>query len=1455
MSRLRVSILHESLTDGVPGPWDGFMAGAALQLLDPEHRGLGTFRYVTAYRPSQAGARCSPATSDVVLGRSPTIGEWTDVARNPEADFPSAPWAGTKFLKVSVGFLCATGLTGASYSLFFDDFALDTDAGDSDGDGIEDLQEQSRYFVAEVRSGQVPKPIQGAPAPIPGGIATPIPLEGVRLGGFEPAAALHIDLEHPRLTDLSVVLETTHGAGETTHVLWDPGLHERKIAILSPSDGQTVRADVVVHGRTSLLAKGTVVSILADGRHTGTATRGSDGTFDLTLRTDDWTEGLHELRAVLTDEQEPVSPGVYSGPVRMFVDRTAPEVRLEQPREGATLSGLFVVEAQAFDDQRVEAVELWIDGTRFDTRFEEPYLFTVDTLDTANGIHAFAVRSRDHAGNEASASVQARILNEFNGPPVPCLPACNMSSGTASGDLPPPPAPALPHEIRLVSGDFLGLSEALAIPWTPGVRETSTGVSLTVDLLRDPRTAQTDGVVGPGLSSGDLARIVRWNVLIRDYGGSGGGTLTHLSLLVASRSSPALADSDHDAASDGAERVSGATSPVLADTDGDALPDGWEGAPRQIALMIDRVAIERSVTTDPADPDTDDDGILDGIELGSDPGIYLTDPVDSDTDDDSLLDGAEVYTHGSDPTLRDTDSDDLSDAFEVTPRTFSLVVNGVETNWDLTSSPILADTDDDRLSDSVEFLGQTLLRTPTHPLLPDTDEDGLNDSEEVYVGIDGFVTLALEADSDEDGVWDFFDRLPLARAQTEWQVTYPPALVRFDQGFHVFWLEGKRAEVWKGIQDPQTGEMFCVFVGDHVSDSTKTSSVSLEGIVSLTNDVFAQAGEMRYRAQSARDGDRLASTLSVFTESIGDCAPNQTRYDFEYWIHRDAYDLSFTNVEPVTIEDETGELFSYAIVRVPVDIGTSSSVILQFSLAPDADRSGFEDYSSWTAPGFPYVVFSGLEVENAAVLHDGIAFATELNEHAYRVEFRIPEEALNRKSVEIVDGVPTVALYFSPNWLGRRFGVPSRDVLNPNVLTLASISTERTELVYSLFVKLNDIRQLSLAAGADELVSLPTGYHALGETNVYVFHSGEVAEFDAEAIRAADAILIVGDSERDLFAQRDSIDWGVSGDWYLSVRDSWGQPTRAFRDSVRLVKSAVTVTQYLELLSYRYAEPGQYLVHADVERLILLEKNVQDGVPIYTISVADSEENFLFDVTASGELAVRSELRYRITRSEFTTDPATSSILGSRYATVKGVLRGLSGAAVLVTNGREVVIAFQEGDTLRGLVYGTNAALGIVNVFKGQAPLSTLSIFRSSRIEAVKFGSIATVASGALLTGYEVHLGLQSTDEISRDFHFERAAAQSVDTALALVPWYGAAITLSWTLTVTGLSVILPSPLAARITSSPGSAVVFLFEYFLTGEIPSVISQQVLTDAIYSMIVHMQGNVIFLGTPSLPILP
>jgi outer membrane protein OmpA-like peptidoglycan-associated protein len=124
---------------------------------------------------------------------------------------------------------------------------------------------------------------------------------------------------------------------------------------------------------------------------------------------------------------------------------------------------------------------------------------------------------------------------------------------------------------------------------------------------------------------------------------------------------------------------------------------------------------EKELGSDPKNPDTDGDGLMDGDEVNR----YHTSPIKADSDGDGLNDGQEVNTTKTDPNKADTDGDGLNDGQEVTMTK---------------TDPNKADTDGDGLND-----GQEVNTTKTDPLKADTDGGSVNDGTEVKNGTDPLV--------------------------------------------------------------------------------------------------------------------------------------------------------------------------------------------------------------------------------------------------------------------------------------------------------------------------------------------------------------------------------------------------------------------------------------------------------------------------------------------------------------------------------------------------------------------------------------------------------------------------------------------------------------------------------------------------------------------------------------------
>ena len=165
----------------------------------------------------------------------------------------------------------------------------------------------------------------------------------------------------------------------------------------------------------------------------------------------------------------------------------------------------------------------------------------------------------------------------------------------------------------------------------------------------------------------------------------------------------------------------------LASADDDVVITVATGDPDGDGLLSTE---EQRLGTNPNNPDTDNDGLNDGVEVNT----HHTDPLRPDTDGDGLTDGSEVNTYHTNPLAADTDSDAIGDGEEINryhtnPLLADTDGDGITDGQEVFSyhtNPLVADTDGDGLSDGVE-----VFQTHTHPLLADTDNDGLTDGQEV----------------------------------------------------------------------------------------------------------------------------------------------------------------------------------------------------------------------------------------------------------------------------------------------------------------------------------------------------------------------------------------------------------------------------------------------------------------------------------------------------------------------------------------------------------------------------------------------------------------------------------------------------------------------------------------------------------------------------------------------------
>ncbi len=262
---------------------------------------------------------------------------------------------------------------------------------------------------------------------------------------------------------------------------------------------------------------------------------------------------------------------------------------------------------------------------------------------------------------------------------------------------------------------------------------------------------------------------------------------------------------------------------------------------------------EQTAGTNPILSDTDGDGLSDGDELNS----HGTNPLLVDTDGDLLSDGDEVMSFGTSPTAADTDGDGLRDGFEVA-NGFDPLVSGQQgqdpdadglTNLQeqtAGTNPSAADSDGDGLSDGAEVNSHG-----TSPTVVDTDGDGLLDGFEVAYGFNPLVGGQQGQDPDADG---------LTNLQEQAAGTHPNLADTDGDGP----IDG--SDNCPVIANPTQSDIGSLLGGpaDGVGDACQCGDVNNSGIVDFT-DVSA------YRSRLANPASTLAGVAKCSV--IGSAGP------------------------------------------------------------------------------------------------------------------------------------------------------------------------------------------------------------------------------------------------------------------------------------------------------------------------------------------------------------------------------------------------------------------------------------------------------------------------------------------------------------------------------------------------------------------------------------------------------
>ena len=187
------------------------------------------------------------------------------------------------------------------------------------------------------------------------------------------------------------------------------------VRISSPSNGVTVTGNLTVSADGTDNIGIYKIDFFVDGTLTGSSNT-NPATF--TLNTTKYLNGSHILVARAMDSagnqtySQSISINISNPPP---TDTTPPTVYISYPLNGTSLGGTIKATLVGSDNVGISKLELFIDGTLFESSTLNPATFTLDTLKYSNGSHILTAQATDKAGNK-NLVLPKTYINVWNAP-------------------------------------------------------------------------------------------------------------------------------------------------------------------------------------------------------------------------------------------------------------------------------------------------------------------------------------------------------------------------------------------------------------------------------------------------------------------------------------------------------------------------------------------------------------------------------------------------------------------------------------------------------------------------------------------------------------------------------------------------------------------------------------------------------------------------------------------------------------------------------------------------------------------------------------------------------------------------------------------------------------------------------------------------------------------------------
>ena len=212
--------------------------------------------------------------------------------------------------------------------------------------------------------------------------------------------------------------------------------------------------------------------------------------------------------------------------------------------------------------------------------------------------------------------------------------------------------------------------------------------------------------------------------------------------------------------------------------------------------------------------------------------------------------------------------------------------------------------------------------------------------------------------------------------------------------------------------------------------------------------------------------------------------------------------------------------------------------------------------------------------------------------------------------------------------------------------------------------------------------------------------------------------------------------------------------------------------------------------------------------------------------------------------------PANHWARSPKYGGAMAGVAAINGVASMVASGQSAWVAYKEGEAVNAIYYAAQTGLTAAQTTQALVQISenTLGMAgkagKLAKITSKKASVGLAAAIGVVEISYDVYNLANTDDPILETAYSEKIAGDTINTGISIAAVFSPhtlAFQLTWTIEAELYGAIFGEDFAYRVASSPGSAVVFLVEYFITGTIPSQMATDAYTDIREELITQIDS--------------